>query len=233
MRVAKLEGLLARVQARAKEPRPIAMALAGEPVAELDEPQLDEPDIDDIGESGHDIDDIDDLEDMQEIEDVDLDEPGAPESGPVSARTMDDAIDEAAHQPPLTPPPESGEEVASPHIPAHPGPTMEQLGETISLEEGQARDFELDEPTLEVPEPETPPSQMEADIPSAPPAQLQVPETAREDLERVRLGDSTPIEARVMSRPMISTNVVDLVSSSRDFRPKSFLDLVDASLGLK
>lgn len=221
IRIAKLEALLTRVQARAQQPRAViaAAALASEPLAELDEP-------------GEDI-EIDDLDDMQEIEDVDLDEPGVPESGPVSATTMDDAIDAAAHQPPLTPPPESGEEVASPHIPAHTGPTMEQLGETISLEEGQQRDFELDEPTLEVPEPAAPPSQMEADIPSAPPAQLQVPETAREDLERVRLGDSTPLEARVVSRPMISTNVVDLVTSSRDFRPRSFQELVDASLGLK
>ena len=219
-RVAKLQSLLARVQARASEARPVAIALASAPADELDQPV-------------EEIRDIDGLDDVQEIDSVDLDEPGVPESGPVSATTMDDAMDAAAHQPPLTPPPESGEEIASPHIPAHAGPTMEQLGQTISLDEGQQRDFELDEPTLEIPQPEPPPSQMEAELPSTPSEQMQVPETAREDLERVRLGDSTPIEARVVSRPVISTNVVDLVSSSRAFRPQSFLELVDASLKLK
>jgi hypothetical protein len=102
---------------------------------------------------------------------------------------------------------------------------MEQLGETIPLEEGGPQDFELDEPTLDEPtlaEPspsEAPPGQMEAELPtSTPPAQedLVVPENAREELERVRLGDSTPLQARVSSRPVLSTNVVDLVSSARE-----------------
>jgi hypothetical protein len=228
-RVAKLESLLARVQTRAGEPRPVAAAAAAEEIDELDEAVP----VDEIDE----LDEIDEIDDLDEVE---LDEPGQPESGQVAASTMDDAIDAAEHQPPMTPPPESGEGIASPQIPAQGGPTMEQLGETISLEEGPSQDFELDEPVLDEPDMEEPASHMEAEIApprvvpaSVPPEQIHVPENAREELERVRLGDSTPVEARVSTRPVISTNVVELVTSSRAFEPKSFLELVDSSLKLK
>lgn len=220
-RVAKLETLLARVQARAAEPRP-ARVQAAEP--------------DELAAPSEAVEEIDDIEDVQEMEAVELDEPGAPESGVAApSATMDDAMDAAEHQPPLTPPPESGEEIASPQIPADPGPTIEQLGQTISLEEGKPQDFELDEPTLDEPAAESPPSEMEAEIPASAPVsqELEVPEDAREELDRVRLGDSTPLEARVSSRPVLSTNVVEFVSSSQDFKPSTFAELVDASLELK
>ena len=111
---------------------------------------------------------------------------------------------------------------------------MSQLGETISLEEGSRQNFELDEPSLEEPESPAPSSRMEASIPQAKPAEeLKVPDNAREELERMRLGESGPVEARDSTGPVLSTNVVDLVSSSREFEPKSFLELIDSSLSLK
>jgi hypothetical protein len=195
----------------------------------LDEPLLDEPA--DEGPSVDVVADIDEI-DVDEFDEVDV-EP-QPESGPVAAApaTMDEALYEAEHQPPLTPPPESGEEIMTPHIPS-PGPTMEQLGQTISLDEGQRHDLELDEPVLEEPL-EEPPSYMEAAIPSAPPHSdhFEVPDNAREELERLRLGDATPIEARVSKRPVISTNVVEFVTASRRSEPQTFADVVDSSLSL-
>jgi hypothetical protein len=149
---------------------------------------------------------------------------------------MDDAMDAAEHQPPMTPPPESGEGITSPQIPPQGGPTMEQLGQTISLEEGSRQDFELDEPILEEPREEEAQSHMEAHLPASVPShsdQLRVPENAREELDRHRLGDSTPVDARVSTRPVLSTNVVEFVTATRTFEPKSFVDLVDASLSLK
>ncbi len=234
-RVAKLEALLARVQERANEPRPtVDMSSAhveGEESAPAETPPTDELEP---TSAESDMVEIDEIDEVQEIEDVELDEPGTPESGPIRSATpsIDDAMDDAAHQPPLTPPPESGEEIASPQIPRDDGPTMEQLGETIALEEGNRQEFELDEPSLSEP----PPPSGQAYVPaSVPPSQeqLTVPENAQEELDRVRLGDSTPLEARVSSRPVLSTNVVDLVSSARKFTPQSFLELLDASLELK
>lgn len=233
-----------------------------EPPAAVQAPQLDEPELDapvsaapeldapDLGVSAmsapesvreeaitEELDELDEIDmDLDEVEiddvdDIELDEE-LPESGTASA-SIEDAMEAAEHQPPLTPPPESGEGLTTPQIPSDEGPTMEQLGETISLEEGRAQSFELDEPSIE----EAPASShLEMQIPaSVPPAadDLSVPAEAREELDRHRLGDSTPVEARVSTRPVLSTNVVDLVSSSKSFEPASFLELLDASLKLK
>lgn len=224
-------------------------AVALSPVAEIDDlddlPLEESPapsETQDLDEPQS-LDEIQDLDEIQELDDVELDEPDIPISGPVQAAepTIDDAIDAAAHQPPVTPPPESGEGLAQPQIPANVGPTMEQLGQTIALEEGGVQEFELDEPTLdetggdETARGQAPTSDRGVVLSQPPRSQeeLTLPENAREELDRVRLGDTTPLEARVSSRPVISTNVVDLVSSAREFAPKSFLDLLDASLKLK
>lgn len=231
-RIAKLEALLVRVHERAEKPRTLETAAGASEEAATAE-------VDDLEDEPAPFAEIDDFDDVKDLPEVELDEPDMPISGPVSQRepTMDDAIDEAAYQPPVTPPPESGEELTRPQIPLSRGPTIEQLGETIALEEGGPQTFELDEPTLDEPRlSEPPPSYKQAEIPaSLPPAHedLTLPENAREELERVRLGESTPLQARVSSRPVLSTNVVDLVSSARDFAPKSFLDLLEASLKLK
>lgn len=241
-----LEQLLTRVQERAAMPRSVARASAAEDT--LEEPvetaaalALDEPLADETGLSEPEMDELDDLDEVDDIEvevdeldEVEIDE--QPESGPISAGTMDDAIDAAEHHPPMTPPPESGEGVTSPHIAPRDEPTMEQLGQTISLDEGSRQDFELDEPTLDEPRPEEAPTHMEAHLPTsvAPrSADLQAPENAREELDRHRLGDSTPIQARVSARPVLSTNVVEFATASRSFEPKTFLELVEASLTLK
>lgn len=231
-RITKLEALLVRVHQRTEEPRSLGTTAApSEEVATAL--------VEDLEEEPAPLAEIDDFDDVTDLPEVEFDEPDMPVSGPVSAPepTMDDAMSAAAYQPPVTPPPESGEELTRPQIPMSSGPTMEQLGETIALEEGGPQTFELDEPTLDEPGLSEPPtSYVEAEIPASVPTaheDLTLPENAREELERVRLGESTPLQARVSSRPVLSTNVVDLVSSARDFAPKSFLDLLEASLKLK
>jgi hypothetical protein len=130
---------------------------------------------------------------------------------------------------------------------------MEQLGSTISLEEGNPQDFELDAPDYDDDDDddrEERTSQfnksdiaalaaqssnadtLEAEFPAID-VQLRSPEAARQDLERLALGELTPIEARVSRRPALSTNAVDLITASRTFSPKSFAELLDASLSLK
>ncbi len=241
--IERLEALLARVQARAQEPRPVQASFS--PAPSLPQMELDDPEFDHAPASTTEMTPdslendviVDDVEEFDEIDDFEVDE-HQPESGPVSAETMEQAMSAAEHQPPLTPPPESGEGIASPQIPHHDGPTMAQLGETISLDEGSARDFELDAPDFDDSETHDAAAagELEADLPDSITTSdepLSVPENAREELDRVRLGDSTPIEARVSTRPVLSTNVVELVQSSRSFEPKTFLELLDASLSLK
>ncbi len=184
-----------------------------------------------------DFEEIEDLDDVEEISESEMDLEAVPEShsSPV-ATSMEQALATAADAPPLTPPPESGPEPAPVRAP-HPGPTMVQLGETISLEEGPDRAFELDEPMADV-EPHAPSSErhLEADLPGSSLRSvddgLLAPPSARQDLERVRLGEAAHIEAEIVQRPTISTNVVDFVSAHQGFSPESFLALVDASLSL-
>jgi len=196
--------------------------------------------------------------DLDSMEEVDLveefagdpslepveDEEPPPESrsGPSrSAPNLADAISDVEEEAPLTPPPQSGEGLAI--VPSHApspapapsaGPTMEQLGETIALEEGPPQEFDLGEP--EAPtfdEPVT--SAYEAEIPAHPSAyddQLSVPENARAELERVRLGERTDVRAEIISRPVISTNVVDFVEADRALHPTTFGELLDLTLGL-
>lgn len=176
------------------------------------------------------------------------------EEAPASSRrsrvasTMDEALAGAAAQlePPMTPPPESGPELSSaelriPQAPPRPVsvlPTTEQLGQTVSLEEGPSADLELDEPLSETEEDlyaEAPAetTHLEAELPAASAGMfdegLASPPGAREELERVRLGE---VQANVVARPVISTNVVDFVGASERHQPASFLALVDGSLSL-
>lgn len=279
VQVNKLQALLTLVQKRAKEPRSFAMAAVEDshdpelepvevstavgaavaaPLPDLDAPDLDEPDFDapvlvepELDEPELDEPELD-IPTSYSDEGLDLDDVPAPESGSVSRDTMDRALEEAEDAAPLTPPPESGEEFARPHVPKAAGPTMEQLGSTISLEEGNPQDFELDAPDYDDEDDfEERTSQinksdiavlaarsssadtLEAELPAVDVLQMRSPEAARQDLERLTLGDPTPIEARVSKRPALSTNAVDLISASRSFSPKSFAELLDASLSLK
>jgi hypothetical protein len=216
--------LLGRIQNNLARPRVASAALtaAASPASasslslELDEPGLDS--LSPPSRGGAD--------------DLDLDEP--PESGRSRVRGSELTLgdDEADGRPPLTPPPESGEEPAPKvSIPRDPGPTMAQLGQTISLEEATGGSLELAEPA-------PPPSRRGIDqLEMSPPQmgyseELPLPENAREELDRVRLGQSTEVGPTVHSRPVLSTNVVDFVSAVRSYEPETFLDLLDASLRL-
>jgi len=220
----KLEALLSRVQRNQALPRraaaPVARApsafaapVAAAPVPSL---ELDEPGMDslqpppDLGRS-----------------ELDLDE-APPESGSAPVRGVGLLSHDLEEPPPLTPPPESGEEPAPKvSIPRDPGPTMAQLGQTISLDEGVGGPLELDEPP-------PPPSRRGVDQPrvAAYSEELPLPENAREELDRVRLGQSAEVGPTVHTRPVLSTNVVDFVSAVRSYQPESFLELLDASLRL-
>ncbi len=200
--------------------------------------------------------------DLDSMEEVDLveefagdaslepaeDEEPPPEShsGPSrSAPNLADAISDAEEEAPLTPPPESGEGLAmvlpqglassQAQVPSQ-GPTMEQVGETIALEEGPHQEFDLGEPAQQAPLVEEPvPSAYEAELPSHPGVysdQLSVPDDARAELERVRLGERADVHAEIISRPVISTNVVDFVEADRALHPTTFGDLLDLTLGL-
>lgn len=170
-----------------------------------------------------------------ELDEVELDEP--PESGrSLVADPMQRALEAADRSGPLTPPPESGPEPAkSPSIPAHSGPTMEQLGQTITLEEGPEDELEVDEPVAEAPV-SAPRSHLEMELPESNvgtyDAGLSAPPEAREELERVRLGQPASVAAHVAERPVLSTNVVDFVAAHRARAPESFLGWLDSSLEL-
>jgi hypothetical protein len=257
--IAKLEALLSRVQERAAVPRvqapaaeedafvleasvppPAAekprMAMAVPPLAI---PDLDEPDFD-----------------VDVDVDVEFEDEPVPESGQVSNDTMERAMQAADDAAPLTPPPESGEDIARPQIPRNAGPTMEQLGQTISLDESGPQDFELDDPdfddndfdeereeaTLQINRSDIDALKVqstrsfEADISSLKKKrteELRSPEESRAELERLTLGEPTPIEARISKRPAVHAAAVELVSASRSFAPKTFVELLDASLSLK
>lgn len=192
---------------------------------------------------------IDELELVEEEELLELDEADAiDEEAPASSRrvaaSMDEALAEAADQldSPKTVPPESGPEpVTGSELDLQPAaaasvrevPTTEQLGQTIALEEGAPADFELDEPLHDpvVAELEEP-SHLEAELPSGGGAyheDLAPPPGAREELERVRLGE---VQAEVIARPIISTNVVEFIRAHAAPKPRSFVELLDEALSL-
>lgn len=211
-----------------------------------------------------DFEEIDDLSDVEEVDgvDIDVEEPG-PASGVdrVAASSMEQALASAVDHPPITPPPASVEQLtpapplvaaspsASPRLSASPirpsgapvRPTMEQLGETVALDEGPSREFELDRPAS----PGSSPLASEAGLSSSHHLEehlapvgivdhknLTSPPEAREELERMRLGQVATLEAEVVQRPQISTNVVDFVGAHQSFMPETFAELLDASLGL-
>ena len=221
----KLEALLDRVRHNTGLPRVAAAAppsMRAAPRASTPALDLDEPGLDSLSPPG---------QGGRPADDLDLDEP--PESGRSRVRGAELTDDEGDGRPPLTPPPESGEEPAPKvSIPRDPGPTMAQLGQTIALEEAAGGALELDEPPA--PQSRRGIDQLAMDLPQAGAysEELPLPENAREELDRVRLGQSTEVGPTVHSRPVLSTNVVDFVSAVRSYQPETFLDLLDASLRL-
>lgn len=221
-------------------------------VASFTAPELDEPMID-VGEETLDRDQVDVEIDSIEVDSLDFDE--VPESGPVVS-TMDRAFN-AHDASPITPPPESTEEAIStpnaarslsshssfeasqsftpPQSFAAPLPTMEQVGETVDLDEDDSSsDLELDQPITHGGAAPAPTSTREASIlPGSNIESVRSPAETAEELARYALGETAAVQARVSKRPVLSTNVVELVSSSKDFLPKSFVELLDSTLSLK
>ncbi len=176
-------------------------------------------------------------------------------------------MDQGREVPLKTPPPESGRRIATPpvglHQPAPPvdldagvdelleadissgtqhakpaGPTPEQLGQTIDLEEAEGAPLELDSPPPP-PEP-TRPEVLEAPLPPrqaqgpgfTQPLPTRVEPEARREAEAP--APAGKVEPEVVERPAVAASgpAAEFVAAHRDFKPESFLDLLDASLKL-
>lgn len=202
---------------------------------------------------------------------IDFEEEEEEEAKPASSRraraletTVDEleevsaSLDDVEHEIPIkTPPPESGPQSATPApAVAEPGavhaaesdlaaisgaPTVEQLGQTIDLEESEGPPLELAPPAE--PEPPPPPEELEASLfvlESREPAVTHAaPEVMPPEVMPPEPGPASPpvqskaLEAAAVQRPAASdVVVVEHLGAPRDFRPASFLELLDASLGL-
>jgi hypothetical protein len=198
----------------------------------------------------HDELDFDDEEDEEEI-------PAS--SQRPRAAAMDEAMAAAPdeHEVPIkTPPPESGPQEAMPaasalEAPRLPdmreafdrGPTPEQLGETIELPEASNAELELDVRAAE-PHAEPVSEELEVALPvresaSAFDANLSPPPSARDEMRRYDDQAATdgsmaePIEAtQVVRRREIAGATVSRVLKAAEFTPKTFLELLEASLRL-
>jgi hypothetical protein len=175
---------------------------------------------------------------------MELDEPGMALGHSVVPDSLDEPVGGITTLPPPMPsavPPQAAVSLDSDVPPAFDGsplvPTIEQLGQTVSLEEGPDMRLEVERAMARVSDSPSPPSArgLEAAIPSRPSAtafDLPAPPEAREELERYRLGQSQEVVVDAYARPTISTNVVDLVTAQREFQPATFAELLDASLKL-
>lgn len=205
---------------------------------------------------------------------AELPDEAAPPSSSRRPRLADEAeltesgADPQEREVPLhTPPPESGRQVTAPvQIPAHgapprdllevgdelsarhpgPGPTPEQLGETIELDEPLGGDLELDEAS-EAPTPPPPPrDDLEHELPRGSPAaydsSLELPSSAAEDLVRHRVRErargeavAAPVVAAptaVVERPVLHARPAEIKGTVPRAEPRSFLELLDDSLAL-
>jgi len=212
-----LESLLHRVQHNARAPRVATEARVSAAVSAIPPP----------------------------VEPFELDEPGSMLGQSVVPDSLDGRQESARPAPPnFAPSTAPGVSVVSldsepPPAPAgfagSRGPTMEQLGQTVPLEEGPHLALEVEKPQAK-PISDVPPSArgLEAAIPSqrVVPTELEAPPEARAELERFRLGQGQELQADAYPRPTISTNVVEFVKAQREFQPQSFAELLEASLRL-
>jgi hypothetical protein len=226
-----------------------------------------------------------------DFEDEDEQPPASSQRSKV-ASTMDEALAAAAAQleaerevPLKTPPPESGPQAAplpagisapaAPDVDAllggeldiptraeEKGPTPEQLGQTIDLEEARGPALELAEQKLESAPAPAPVEELEVALPGRDAGggydeQLQPPPEAREDLaaHRRRLEDEAvapppeslaqlpsvqpaavpeivPAGPEVVARPIPVGSPESFSAPRESFRPSSFVELLDASLSL-
>lgn len=178
-------------------------------------------------------------------------QPPASSKRPKVPTSMDEALAAAAaqlgteeHEVPIkTPPPESGPQEAVPlpaglspaplpdvddmleaEVPAARGPTPEQLGETIELDETRGPDLELDLAPQPTPPPVSETSELEAPLPQREAhgsydAELRPPPEARQELE-------------AYTRPPAPQGEVARVVSPEPSRARTFVELLDASIAL-
>lgn len=258
MRVSKLHSLLSRIVGRKEEPRQPGRAPlsavppstgAVEPIEDVGvvSLELDEPDVSlnppssltgSLSSGDQDFDPEVAADPIFEDESTFEDEP--PESGPIASNLQKALQDSTIPQRDPT------QSAAQATLSSNPGPTMEQLGETVALDEPAGPALELDAPgsspspealsgseqaePSSIPQSSKPPSGMEAQLGAGEAAKVRSPESTRKDLERVRFGE---VSARVTSRPVLSSNVVQFVEASQSFEPATFLELLDSSLALK
>jgi hypothetical protein len=175
----------------------------------------------------------------------------APESIDAAIIAAAHAESEGREEPLLTPPPESGKQPARPSTLESPAyrqaaPTMEQLGDVVELEE-------LGGPSLELAEVSAPASSQTPEELEFVPQSVARPPTAREAQPTLVGGfpeEEEPTSQRTAAelskgtqkvalkpevferRPVAATAVASVVSQAQSFRPKSFLELLDASLKL-
>jgi hypothetical protein len=185
--------------------------------------------------------------------------PRARVAGSIDEALAGVTVDSEPEPPVKTPPPESGRQPAE-GVYAAPMPsavpTPEQLGETVELGEPTVAELELDlspvspEPAkeeleLELPkqasflEPITPaeppprapePSHVEI-IPDEPSAATRA--SARDDATLLSDSESLQLQPSVTKRPHPErAAAIELLESARSFAPRSFLELLDASLKL-
>jgi hypothetical protein len=177
---------------------------------------------------------------------------------PRVAASMEEALATAPadeHEVPIkTPPPESGPQEAmpapaaleSPRLPDireafERGPTPEQLGETIELPEAGHAELELDVHVVAEPQNEPVSEELEVALPvreaaSAFDANLSPPSSARDEIRRYdeQAAAETDVEATqvVRRREIAGAAVARVIGRAGDFMPKSFLELLEASLRL-
>ncbi len=188
------------------------------------------------------------------------------------AESMDEALasatEHAGREVPLkTPPPESGDQVAVPlarPLPRQPlpsddllevgdelpqrdfgdGPTPEQLGETIELDEPLGPALELDTAKAQPPRVEEP-SPLEQPIGSAAVGtfddDLELPPEAAADLAQHRAREAAAaaataaagdVRAQVVERPALADVSPTFAAAAESSRPMTFSELLDESLSL-
>jgi hypothetical protein len=185
--------------------------------------------------------------------------PASSRRSKVVAESLDQAIANAAsqadeHEVPIhTPPPESGPQEAvlpvgldSPRTPefaelSRPpslGPTPEQLGETIDLDEAEGPAIEIEVGGLPAPEPKTerPPEELEVALPRAEmpsgtyDVEVSVPEQAAPAVPTVTAG-SERIVPELTARPAAEAEITHVVRVTEK-APDTFAELLETSLRL-
>jgi hypothetical protein len=212
--------------------------------------------------------------DMAEVSEVTIvsEEPPASSKRSKMSENLDEALaaasdaDSELDVPVKTPPPESGPQEALPSTgleagrmpdvavleaeldgPPSMGPTAEQLGETIELEEPRGPELEIDV-VLEEPSPSVelePAEELEATLPrpsmqsglfdlTAQPGAPAVVEASpvASNLETRTAPEAATSTSEHTQRPALGATDVARVTLARSAASKTFLELLDASLGL-